>query len=316
MSASNEAGEPRFRIRVVAEQTGVPAATIRAWERRYGVPTPQRTNSAYRLFTEADIATVTRMRDLCDQGMAPSQAAALMKGEAAAAAQSAEPGADAAAPHEQGPWAASRARIVSAVRDFSPESLKASIREAMMLGSARSVFANVFGPALTEIGDAWHAGEISVAQEHLASEAIEGATRNLLRLVQPENPSYRAMLVCFAGERHVLPLYGAAFHFLSWGFGVTLLGDGIPPDAVAHGVLSLKPDVVGLSVTALVAADRAESLARAYAGAMGDTPWVVGGAGVGPIAPFLTAAGAIVAADDWGRTREEVLARVKPRLVR
>ena len=48
----------RYRIRAVAELTGVSTATLRAWERRYGVPTPSRTASAYRLYGDEDVALV------------------------------------------------------------------------------------------------------------------------------------------------------------------------------------------------------------------------------------------------------------------
>lgn len=65
----------RFRINWVAETTGVPEATLRAWERRYQVPKPQRTPSGYRLYSQEDVATVKRMRELCDTGISPADAA-------------------------------------------------------------------------------------------------------------------------------------------------------------------------------------------------------------------------------------------------
>ena len=48
--------EPRYRINAVAEMTGVPAPTLRAWERRYGIPRPGRSESSYRLYSDADVA--------------------------------------------------------------------------------------------------------------------------------------------------------------------------------------------------------------------------------------------------------------------
>ena len=50
--------EPRYRINAVAEMTGVPAPTLRAWERRYGIPRPGRSESSYRLYSDADVAEV------------------------------------------------------------------------------------------------------------------------------------------------------------------------------------------------------------------------------------------------------------------
>ena len=75
----------RYRIQSVAEMTGVSAATLRAWERRYGVPTPSRTASAYRLYGDEDVALVAQRPEaqgyravmaLCEwlvEGRAPSK---------------------------------------------------------------------------------------------------------------------------------------------------------------------------------------------------------------------------------------------------
>jgi acyl-CoA hydrolase len=65
----------RFRINWVAETTGIPEATLRAWERRYQVPKPARTPSGYRLYSPDDVAQVKRMRELCDNGISPADAA-------------------------------------------------------------------------------------------------------------------------------------------------------------------------------------------------------------------------------------------------
>ncbi|MET0283461.1 MAG: MerR family transcriptional regulator [Polyangiales bacterium] len=69
--------EPRqlYRIHWVSEQTGVPEATLRAWERRYQVPTPARTPSGYRVYSKQDVDAVKRMRELCESGMSASEAA-------------------------------------------------------------------------------------------------------------------------------------------------------------------------------------------------------------------------------------------------
>lgn len=65
----------RFRINRVAETTGIPEATLRAWERRYHVPKPSRTPSGYRLYSADDVAQVRKMRELCDAGVSPADAA-------------------------------------------------------------------------------------------------------------------------------------------------------------------------------------------------------------------------------------------------
>ena len=56
-------------MRTVVRLTGIAPDTLRAWERRYGVPTPRRTASAYRLYSGRDVEVVRRVRDLCAAGL-------------------------------------------------------------------------------------------------------------------------------------------------------------------------------------------------------------------------------------------------------
>jgi DNA-binding transcriptional MerR regulator len=65
-------GESLIRIGELARRAGVPAATLRAWERRYGVVEPRRGSSGYRLYTRGDERRLRSMADLIDQGLAPA----------------------------------------------------------------------------------------------------------------------------------------------------------------------------------------------------------------------------------------------------
>ena len=64
----------KFRIQTVAEMTGVPASTLRTWEQRYGFPSPDRTASAYRMYSQDDIDRIGKVRELCEQGLGPAEA--------------------------------------------------------------------------------------------------------------------------------------------------------------------------------------------------------------------------------------------------
>ncbi len=70
-----------YNTRAVVQRTGVPADTIRAWERRYGVPAPQRSAGNQRLYTEQHIATVAWLRDRTREGLTISQAVSLLRNE-------------------------------------------------------------------------------------------------------------------------------------------------------------------------------------------------------------------------------------------
>lgn len=291
---------PRYRIQTVSEMTGIPAPTLRAWERRYGVPTPNRTGKGYRLFSARDVEMLARMRDLCESGMSASDAARLV-GDFFSPA-------DAPAPATGDPTATIARRIVTAVERFDAEGLDREIRVAQTMGSAASIFEDIFAPALREIGDRWHEGTLSVSQEHLASEALSRATRNLLDLVQPTSAPRSAVLACWEEEQHVMPLYGIAFRLAQWGYRCVVLGARTPPAAVAEAVDRLAPDVVGLSLTLTPPDSLLAEQARAYATAAGGARVIVGGLGASSARTVLEAAGLRVSNGDVEALRRELAA--------
>lgn len=295
----------RYRINVVAELTGVPAPTLRAWERRYGIPAPARTASAYRLYSELDVKMVRHLRDLSARGVAIAEAARLVRSEG-----------DEEAPPEgddgDDVWALARRRVVDATRAFDPEAIESAVSLASLLGSAASVFDHVFAPALREVGELWHAGAISVAQEHLASIAVTARAKEFVRLVQPSPPSRLVLLACVEDEEHVVGLYGVALRLASWGHRTVELGARTPAEGVADAVRTLRPDAVGLSVVMPPEASRARPLVDAYADACGELPWFVGGSGVPPIAAEVARRGGVVVTGDLSASRaviEAALAR-------
>ncbi len=273
-AAPPESDEDRglYRIRAVSEMTGVAAPTLRAWERRYGVPAPERTSSAYRLYSARDVALVRQVKALCDAGVSAAEAA----DRALRQTNEREPAPLAA---DADAFAAAASRIVEATRSFAPHEVEAAVQRAAMLGGAREVFERAFAPAMRAIGDLWHAGRLSIAQEHLASTLVETATRDLLRVSRPGAPTARALFACFAGEDHALGLLGVALAAQALGVRVIDLGARTPPAALADAVAALSPDFVCLSSTVPPEGAEARALVRAYADACGSTPWMVGGAG-------------------------------------
>lgn len=70
---------PVFNTKAVVQQTGVPAPTLRAWERRYSILSPERANNTYRLYSERDITLIRWLKERVHNGMSISQAIALFR---------------------------------------------------------------------------------------------------------------------------------------------------------------------------------------------------------------------------------------------
>lgn len=290
----------RYRIQAVAEMTGVSAATLRQWERRYGIPSPDRTDAAYRIYGEGDVDHVRRMVALSTAGVSPSEAARLIKAEDAeriARAKAATPASETLL-DDLDPYVEARRSLIETIEHYDFEGLAELSRKLMYLGSAVSIFERVIAPTMREVGQRWHAGTMSVAQEHLASEIVGQLLHQMLGIVQPEDADLVAVLGCFAEDTHTLPLYGVAFRLAQWGYRTVVLGARTPPSAIASTVPAIEPTVIGLSVTIAPPELEARRLLRAYAEAAGDVPWMVGGRGVRPIGQLVQAEGGFVAPTD------------------
>lgn len=295
----------RYRIQSVAEMTGVSAATLRAWERRYGIPTPRRTSSAYRLYSDHDVELIKRVRELCDAGMAPSDAAKIVLASRGAREEFANLEADT---HELAVQ-----KIIEAVEKFDADLIEAAVKNAMFLGPATALYDRVLSPALTQIGQRWHEGSISIGQEHLASEIIGNAVRYVLRLAQPERATRQALLACFADEEHVTPIYGIGLRLAEWGIRSVVLGARTPPHAIRHAVSEVHPQLVGLSITIVPPAYRARELIDGYAEACGRTPWLVGGLGSEKIRALVEARGGVVVPREVDELRVVIERLLSPR---
>lgn len=287
-----------YRIQTVAELSGVPAATLRAWERRYGVPAPARTASAYRLYSDADVDLIRAMRDLVNNGTAPAEAARVVLAS--------KPQAPSAVDVDQDPLATARDRIVDATLRFDPDGIDLEVRRALTMGTSVAIYEQALGPALHRVGDLWHEGTITIAQEHIASQIILGAALDMVRLSQPTDASRKAVLGCFADEEHAIGLYGVALRFASWGYRTTLLGARTPPVAVSRVVESLGPDVVALSTTITPPPPRARELVDAYADVCRGVVWVVGGSAAEGMKPWVESRGGIVWDGDSNDLRRRV----------
>src|SRR3954447_19186638 len=68
-------GQAMYTIKQAARLTGVSESSLRAWERRYGVIAPRRSETGYRLYDSESLAAVSRMRRLVEAGWTASEAA-------------------------------------------------------------------------------------------------------------------------------------------------------------------------------------------------------------------------------------------------
>jgi len=298
----------KFKIQTVAEMTGVPASTLRTWEQRYGFPSPDRTASAYRMYGQADIDRIARVRELCDSGLGPGEAVQQVLVEEAAEAAGAlreRPLGNASegsgsiekleVPGPLGDAADLAEALHGAIEAFDPGRVQALVRSALLLGSHAQAFEQWIWPAWRRVGERWLAGELGHHHERLAAELLGQAVRDMLRLSQPPAPAPWAVLGCFVDEDDPGPALGAALALQGMGLRAQLLGPRTRAAVIREAARALSAEVVGLSVTEAVSARGARELVDDYAAAIGQRRWFVTGPGVESIATVVESAGGRVA---------------------
>jgi DNA-binding transcriptional MerR regulator len=109
-----------WRIKTVVERTGVPADTLRSWERRYAVVVPERSESGYRQYSDADIARLIRVKEGVDSGLAVSEAILRCQDEE-------PPPPPPRAPEPAAPLRAARQRLLQALLDLDAAAADAQV---------------------------------------------------------------------------------------------------------------------------------------------------------------------------------------------
>ena len=65
---------PIYNLKAVVRQTGLKPDTLRAWERRYGLPSPQRTESGHRLYSQHDVEVIKWLTERQNEGLSIGRA--------------------------------------------------------------------------------------------------------------------------------------------------------------------------------------------------------------------------------------------------
>ena len=224
------------RIGEMARRVGVSPELLRAWERRYGLLEPVRTEAGYRLYSEEDERRVREMLRLVDSGVSPQQAATTVR--------SSSPGQPAGLPGRSPDSEADD--LTEALSRFDEAAANAALDRVFATYSLEAVLGRVILPVLDDLGSRWAEGRATVAEEHFASNLIRGRLLGLAR-GWDAGSGPRAVLACPAGERHDLGLIAFGLALRSQGWRITFLGADTPAESVSDTVRLLHPSVVVLS---------------------------------------------------------------------
>ena len=263
MTAGDPA-EARYRIGAVAHETGIPVETLRIWERRYRVVTPERSPRGGRLYTDVHVARLRRIKQLVERGHAIGQVAGLDEAQIQALLERAS---GTGAPD----LAELRTRFISAVDRMDARGAQQLLGRAALLLGTRALILDLVVPLLHEIGERWVAGSVRVCHEHVASAIIRTVLGSLLA-TQPPGPRARTIVVATpGGELHELGALLVALLAAVAGWDVLYLGPNLPAEEILAATQTSGAAAVALSIVHV--ADRAEAAAvKAWWAAPAETP--------------------------------------------
>lgn len=240
------------RIGELSRRVGVPVESLRAWERRYGLLAPSRTQGGFRLYGEDDVSRVLAMRANLDRGLSAAEAARQALAEDVAEnLSSPSPVIDAS-------------ELAEALDRFDEVGAQQALDRLFTTLTLDVVLRDVLVPYLNALGERWQSGEASIAQEHFASNLLRGRLAALAR-AWDRGGGPRALLACVEGERHDLPLVGFGLALRARGWRISYLGADTPVASVVDAARELTPDAVVVSGTVAGVFDRVATRLREVA---------------------------------------------------
>ncbi len=255
----------RWRIGVLASRVGVSETLLRAWELRYGLLSPTRSDAGYRLYGPEDERRARAMQDARRRGVPAGQAAA----EILASERSTSPPPGSAAPRYPATAALdverTRQELEAAMVAYDVGSMHAALDRVFVEVSAETAIKDVLLPFLAGVGDGWAAGDFDVADEHFASDLVR-ARLAALSIGPGSRTGPVALLACPPTESHDIALKAFEVVLMRAGWRTRFLGPMTPVRSLEVAVGVVAPDLLVLAGTGPgsfdVADDDAEVVAR------------------------------------------------------
>jgi DNA-binding transcriptional MerR regulator len=278
-----EPGGPRFNLKAVVQQTGLKPDTLRAWERRYGLPTPERSSGGHRLYSQRDIDTIKWLRARQREGLSISRAVELwerLNAEGRDPLQATTPSAARGTPtlvrRPAGATVAQfRQQWIDACLAYDEQGAEQLLNQAFALYSPETVAVELLQRAVAEIGEGWYGGNVTVQQEHFCSSLAVRRLEALLMAAPPPIRQGRILAACPPEEHHVIGLLLLTFLLRRRGWEVVYLGANVPTEQLETTVAVVKPQLVIIAAQLLRTAATLKGAARVLQ--LAEVPLAYGG---------------------------------------
>ncbi|MDH5633327.1 MAG: MerR family transcriptional regulator [Gammaproteobacteria bacterium] len=286
-----------FPIRTVSELTGVNSVTLRAWERRYGLIKPARTESGHRLYSAAHVERIFEVLALLEKGVSISQVKQSFDSREEKQ-------------QELDVFARTRDKMFDAVTRFDDATLEAVYTGALSEFPVDMITANIILPLLERLGERWREQPGGIAEEHFFGFYLRNKLGARFHHRQSRASGKMLLMSCLPGEQHDIGLLLFALAAHETGYRVTVLGADLPLTELEAAARRIQCDAIVVSGSAGLPASVVEQLTELISRVQ--VPLFVGGRFAVSHRDAITAAGADVLGNDLGRGLAMLRKRVPP----
>jgi MerR family transcriptional regulator, light-induced transcriptional regulator len=255
---------PVYNIKAVSRLVGLLPVTLRAWERRYGLPRPGRGEQGYRLYSEQDVRTLRWLKAQIDSGWSIGRAVDYLNELRSKGVDPASEPITTVRPTISPAGSPSLNRLadelLNALTRFNETAALEVMRRAFALYSVDQVLMQVVQPTLVTLGEAWHRGELPIAVEHYATQFCMQHLMSMMAAAAPPSHPGSIVAACAPGEMHQVGLLMLVV-MLRWrGWDVKYLGPDLPLDRLEEALRPLRPQVLMFSANRVETAKKLEQL--------------------------------------------------------
>jgi methanogenic corrinoid protein MtbC1 len=259
---------PTFNLKAVVQETGIKPDTLRAWERRYGLPEPNRSAGGHRLYSQRDIDTLLWLMARQDEGLTISRAVELWR---SIETEDRDPlrvpeyslNATAVLSVQGEELKVLSKRWVEACVDFDERAAERVLTQAFAVYPVETVCTDILQKGLQVIGDGWYEGTMSVQQEHFASALAMRRIDALLGASPLPTRTGRILIACPPGEEHVFGQALLQLLLRRRGWETIYLGSNVPIERLETSVEMVRPHLVLLTAQRLQTAASLKEMAEA-----------------------------------------------------
>lgn len=236
-----------YPLRTVSRLTGLSPDVIRAWEKRYSVVAPVRGARGARLYSREDIDHLRSLARAVAGGRAIGDIARLDREQVKRLADEAAPSIEETSHSSRAAGENIVERALSAVETYDDAALRTELGDALAIMGPVQFVREVGAPFLTSVGERWHVGEFSIAQEHMATAALRSFLHSAISSRRSRTDRPGVLLATTPGQKHEGGLLMVALLLLEQRVEVAYLGPEIPADDIVAASKELGVSVVALS---------------------------------------------------------------------